>query len=200
MADATFQNVKAPYLTVQEIANDGSDIAVHPDADYRRLFLGEDGDLHLMDSAGTVTTPNDSGGSSPRSCRVHNSAAQTINDTSETTLTFDTEDADASGIHSGGTFTPPAGDWRITIAWEWAANATGYRIVRLKKGSAYVATDSRQPTATSGYSSGTLTYEAYGCSGSDAFVFKVIQNRGGTLGIGNGPDGVLTAVTVTEIV
>src|SRR4029077_6905393 len=50
-----FENVLAPYLTVEEIAADGSEIADHPPADYRRLFLGEDGALHLMDSAGTVT-------------------------------------------------------------------------------------------------------------------------------------------------
>ena len=41
-------------LTVRESANDGSDFT-NPAADYRRLFLGEDGLLHLKDSAGTVT-------------------------------------------------------------------------------------------------------------------------------------------------
>jgi len=43
-----------PSLLVQEAANDGSDFG-NPAADYRRLFLGEDGLLHLKDSAGTVT-------------------------------------------------------------------------------------------------------------------------------------------------
>jgi hypothetical protein len=41
-------------MTIRESANDGSDFT-NPDADYRRLFLGEDGLLHLRDSAGTVT-------------------------------------------------------------------------------------------------------------------------------------------------
>lgn len=41
-------------LTVRESATDGSDFTNAP-ADYRRLFLGEDGLLHLKDSAGTVT-------------------------------------------------------------------------------------------------------------------------------------------------
>jgi hypothetical protein len=41
-------------LTIRESANDGSDFT-NPVADYRRLFLGEDGKLHLRDSAGTVT-------------------------------------------------------------------------------------------------------------------------------------------------
>lgn len=41
-------------MTIRESANDGSDFT-NPDADYRRLFLGEDGALHLKDSAGAVT-------------------------------------------------------------------------------------------------------------------------------------------------
>lgn len=187
-----------PYVTVQEIASDGSDIADNPAADYRKLFLGEDGALHLMDSAGTVTDVV-AGGSSARSCRVHNSGAQSINDASETTVTFDTEDADASGIHSAGTFTPPAGNWRFTINFAWATNTGGqYRQMYLKKnGTTYVAVDTRGPTASTGAAGASISYEAWGVSGSDTFVFRATQNRGGALNLGDG--NVLTSVTVTEI-
>lgn len=41
-------------ITLRESANDGSDFT-NPDADYRRVFLGEDGALHAKDSSGTVT-------------------------------------------------------------------------------------------------------------------------------------------------
>jgi hypothetical protein len=41
-------------LTIRESATDGSDFT-NPATDYRRLFLGEDGQLHAKDSAGTVT-------------------------------------------------------------------------------------------------------------------------------------------------
>jgi hypothetical protein len=41
-------------LTIRESATDGSDFS-NPATDYRRLFLGEDGALHLRDSAGNVT-------------------------------------------------------------------------------------------------------------------------------------------------
>jgi hypothetical protein len=41
-------------MTIRESATDGSDFT-NPAADYRRLFLGEDGQLHVKDSAGTVT-------------------------------------------------------------------------------------------------------------------------------------------------
>ena len=49
-----FSAAKLFGMTIRESATDGSDFT-NPDADYRRLFLGEDGNLHLKDSAGTVT-------------------------------------------------------------------------------------------------------------------------------------------------
>ena len=49
-----FSEVPAAGITIRESANDGSDFT-NPIADYRRLFLGEDGALHLKSSAGTVT-------------------------------------------------------------------------------------------------------------------------------------------------
>jgi len=48
-------------MTIRESANDGSDFT-NPAADYRRLFLGEDGGLHLKDSSGTVTDIAGGGG------------------------------------------------------------------------------------------------------------------------------------------
>lgn len=44
-----------PKVILNEAATDGSDFT-NPSADYRVLFLGEDGSLHLKDSAGSVTT------------------------------------------------------------------------------------------------------------------------------------------------
>lgn len=49
-------------LTIRESANDGSDFT-NPDADYRRLFLGEDGQLHVKNSAGAVTDIGSASGS-----------------------------------------------------------------------------------------------------------------------------------------
>jgi hypothetical protein len=59
MAGGVFSLAKLFGMTIRESATDGSDFT-NPDADYRRLFLGEDGQLHVKDSAGTVT---DIGGS-----------------------------------------------------------------------------------------------------------------------------------------
>lgn len=47
-------------LKIRESANDGSDFS-NPEADYRLVFLGEDGVWHARDSAGTVTTIGGSG-------------------------------------------------------------------------------------------------------------------------------------------
>ena len=49
-----FSIAKLFGMTIRESATDGSDFT-NPDADYRRLFLGEDEQLHLKDSAGAVT-------------------------------------------------------------------------------------------------------------------------------------------------
>lgn len=49
-------------IKLRESADDGSDFS-NPDADYRLLYLGEDGDLHLKDSSGSVTDIGGGGGS-----------------------------------------------------------------------------------------------------------------------------------------
>jgi hypothetical protein len=49
---------------IRESANDGSDFT-NAASDYRVLFLGEDGELHVKDSAGTVTDIGASGGGAP---------------------------------------------------------------------------------------------------------------------------------------
>lgn len=53
-------------IHVRESATDGSDFS-NAAADYRVLFLGEDGFLHVKDSAGSVTDPYDTtgGGGNP---------------------------------------------------------------------------------------------------------------------------------------
>jgi hypothetical protein len=51
-----FHLAKNFAVTLRESANDGSDFS-NPDADFRVVYLGEDGLLHVKDSAGTVTDP-----------------------------------------------------------------------------------------------------------------------------------------------
>lgn len=63
MAGGVISTAQIFGLTVRESANDGSDFT-NPGADYRRLFLGEDGGLHLRDSAGAITMVGVGAGSS----------------------------------------------------------------------------------------------------------------------------------------
>lgn len=65
-----------PKVILRESANDGSDFS-NPAADHRVLFLGEDGLLHLRDSAGTVTTP---GGATDLDAIVAASSGQDVAD------------------------------------------------------------------------------------------------------------------------
>jgi hypothetical protein len=58
---ATLDTAETPSITLEEVANDGSSLT-NPNADHRRLFLGEDGLLHVKDSGGTVTSPYSSSG------------------------------------------------------------------------------------------------------------------------------------------
>lgn len=93
-----------PGIILRESADDGSDFS-SPSADYRRLFLGEDGDLHLKDSSGTVTDIGGSGGGltatdlSPTADTWIDQAAATTNYGSDTQLSI------ADRISSPGGFT-----------------------------------------------------------------------------------------------
>lgn len=59
------QNTTLVYgVHIRESANDGSDFS-NGATDYRVLFLGEDGLLHVKDSAGVVTEPWTSGSGNP---------------------------------------------------------------------------------------------------------------------------------------
>jgi hypothetical protein len=64
MAGGVFSEAQLFGMTIRESANDGSDFT-NPAADYRRLFLGEDGILHLKDSSGTVTDIGGGGMTNP---------------------------------------------------------------------------------------------------------------------------------------
>lgn len=124
-----FSAAKLFGMTIRESATDGSDFT-NPDADYRRLFLGEDGLLHLKDSAGTVT---DIGGASPyvtaHGCRVKRASGNvSVGNNTLTVVGFNAEDFDTDTMHDNST--NPS---RITIptisgvtTGLWSIKASGY--------------------------------------------------------------------------
>jgi len=139
-------------MTIRESATDGSDFT-NPDADYRRLFLGEDGLLHVKDSAGTVSDPY-TGGSSAAAVgvRVYRTAAQSISNVTLTGIQFDNESYDTDAFHDNVTnntrLTVPTGkDGKYSIrgACQWANNATGHRIISIRLNGATVITEAEIP-------------------------------------------------------
>jgi hypothetical protein len=127
-------------LTVRESATDGSDFT-NPIADYRRLFLGEDGQLHVKDSAGAVTDIGVAG-ETPAfvGCRAYRSSTMTIPNDSPTAVLFDAENYDTDAIHDVSTnttrFVIPAGMtgyWRFTGGGGWDTNTTGGRYLWWRK-------------------------------------------------------------------
>lgn len=99
MAGGVFSTAKLNAMTIRESANDGSDFT-NPDADYRRLFLGEDGLLHLKDSAGAVT---DVGAGAASGAFVGWKVYKTTQSITNAVLAFDAEDFDSDGFHDNST-------------------------------------------------------------------------------------------------
>lgn len=148
MALPTASDNKFPKIIIRESTDDGSDFS-NPDADYRVLFLGEDGELHLMDSAGTVTDVS-SGGNALSSTVVRRTTAQSVGGSgTETAISFDTETEDIDGCWAIGTPTKlviPAGlngrRARVYGGAIFAANTTGnYRQLRIARAAAALTPD-----------------------------------------------------------
>lgn len=164
MPGGVFSTAKLHGMTIRESADDGSDFT-NPDADYRRLFLGEDGQLHLKDSAGTVTDVA-AGGNTPAAVWLTDASVQAITTSTSggfQTVALDTETEDTDGLHSGSTgIVIPAGlnGRRMVFGANVgiAANATGNRQAKIVKNLA-----------------GTPVILAYtGHPGTSAISFRVI--------------------------
>lgn len=125
---------------IRESANDGSDFT-NAAADYRVLFLGEDGLLHVKDSAGSVTSPYSAGNAFSQTL-IRRTTTQTVTSGVETAISFDTETEDTDGAWAIGTPTkiviPSALNNRRAILFGgciFPADTTGnYRQLRIATG------------------------------------------------------------------
>jgi hypothetical protein len=138
---------KTYALKIRESANDGSDFT-NPEADYRIFFLGEDGEFHLKDSAGSVTDP---GGASAVTAHTgdtsdaHDASAISVLDTAANFTGTDVEavlaelqdNIDAGGSGIAPTIFDAEGDLIIASAADTAA-----RLARGTDGYALVSTSS----------------------------------------------------------
>jgi hypothetical protein len=99
----TASDNKFPKVILEERLSDGSDTTT-PAADHRALFLGEDGALHLKDSAAAVTdVGSGSSGGQTVECELRHSTTQSIATATDTAALFDTEISDDGAMHSGTT-------------------------------------------------------------------------------------------------
>lgn len=188
-----FSTSKIFGATIRESANDGSDFT-NPDADYRRLFLGEDGLIHLKDSAGAVTDIRDG---------FHGVHARktatfpTLTNITFTTLAFDGTDViDTDAYHdpasNNSRLTIPTGLGGYYIPWctpGFAANATGARrVAALKNGSLYKVLGT-QAWATTSTQPG-FTFPVISLVATDYIEFQAWQASGGNLAMDESEGGL----------
>lgn len=179
---AAIENEHAYAVYLRENVDDGSDFGAS-DADYRRLFLGEDGLLRLKDSASAVTFAGGFAG-----VRVHNSATQAISTGAYASLTFDTERFDTHAFHSTvsntSRLTVPSnlgGYYVIGGCAGFATNATGLRLARILLNGATRIAESSSVDGNSGADVRVEITTLYALSATDYVEFQLFQNSGGNL-------------------
>lgn len=132
-------------MTIRESATDGSDFT-NPAADYRRLFLGEDGQLHVKDSAGAVTAIG--GGNAFSTTIVYRATDQNVDGSgTQTPISWSNEVEDTDGVWAIGTPTkfviPSALNGRRAIIYghvQWSASTSGnYRHASIFKSGTAIA-------------------------------------------------------------
>jgi hypothetical protein len=129
---ATLDTAETPSITLEEVANDGSSLT-NPNADHRRLFLGEDGLIHVKDSAGAVTSPYAAGAGTLLGYDVNTSGDET---TSGATL------ADVDATNAAVTFTAPASGnvlVRLSASASPGSTANAFQTWGLREGSSDIA-------------------------------------------------------------
>jgi hypothetical protein len=122
--------------------------------------------------------------------RVYNNAALSINNSTLTVLTFNSERWDTDTIHSTGSSTSrltckTAGRYLISVTVEWANNATGRRGVNLRlNGATVIAVNNETPLSTG--ATGMNTTTVYDLAVNDYVEVQVFQDSGGSLNINAG--------------
>ena len=121
------------------------------------------------------------------SCRIYNSAAQTIGNASWTTLTFDNESFDTDSMHSTVTNTgritvPEDGVYLLIHTVGFTSNSTGFRATRfIKNGTTNFFGNSID--GTNGNTCTAVGTTILSLSASDYVTVQVYQNSGGDLDV-----------------
>jgi len=123
------------------------------------------------------------------SVRVSNSGNQSISNNTPTMITFDTETWDTASLHSTSSNTSRltaavAGKYHVCAQAVWAGNATGWRLIRLKKNNTTYYNGQRANAladATAGVHN--CVSDHIDLSASDYVELEVTQTSGGNLNV-----------------
>lgn len=162
---------KYPKVYLEERLSDGSDTTT-PAADHRALFLGEDGSLHLKDSAAAVTAVGGGGGGTAfTGARSHRgTSAFNVPDDTDTPMEFNdetsTSDFDEGPMHSTSSnperFTAvTAGYYDIEAQISWDSNGTGGRDIAIVRNGTDFLDDPAQ-ASVSGADSANAVQKVHG--------------------------------------
>jgi len=121
--------------------------------------------------------------------RVYNSGALTITNNTLTALTFDSERFDTDTIHSTASNTSrltatTAGKYAISGHIEWAANATGHRLIAIRlNGTTSLASIRRNAISGGAATEQQSIATIYELAVNDYVELHVLQTSGGNLNV-----------------
>ena len=135
---------------------------------------------------------------------VYKTASQTINNATETALTFNAEDYDTDAFHDNSTnntrMTIPTGKggrYLVTATSAFLNNATGQRTVYIYKNGSTLLNTAQLPGVSGTIDAFVTTSYVVNVSAADYLEIKVFQNSGGTLTMF--PDSSRTAFQVSYL-
>lgn len=143
------------------------------------------------DTAITTAEIQDARVRTTKSVRLANTSTQSITNSTETVLTFDTELHDYDAMHSTVSNTSritiaTPGVYDVVAALAWDANVTGDRIIRIMVDGVVIVSDARRALATAGVSLGhTICAPAMPLNAGQYVECRVWQNSGGALNVGS---------------
>lgn len=139
-------------------------------------------------------------------CRAYNNAVQSINNTTTTTLTFNSETYDVGAMHSTSSDTsrvtvPTAGDGLYLIVGQtmWEANGTGVRRLSLIKNGATALAESDQASASATRLTAQDAVTIVNLVAGDYVEVTVFQESGGALNAGDTNEGIASALMLTKL-
>lgn len=142
-----------------------------------------------------------------RGCRIYNSGTQSINNATDTVLTFDSEEFDSDAYHSTSSNTSRitiptglGGKYLVGCKVEFAGNATPARFVRfLKNGASVRASMVTEPSPTAATTADLMAETILDLAAGDYVEVLVFQNSGGPLNVGSATDYAMNGFWVALI-